>query len=80
MAWRDTLLPASFRDILFDVISSRDDTERAIVQHEYPYRDGAEVEDMGRRPWARPTAPRRPTASTTSSTRRPTRTCRAIGR
>lgn len=50
MAWRDTLLPASFRDIIFDVISCRDDTERAIVQHEYPYRDGAEVGDMGRRP------------------------------
>ena len=44
MAWAYSLLSASFRDILFDVISSRDDVERAIVQHEYPYRDGAEVD------------------------------------
>ncbi|OLN30451.1 Phage tail/DNA circulation protein [Desulfovibrio sp. DV] len=50
MAWSETLLPASFRGVPFDVISARDDTERAIVQHEYPYRDGAEIEDMGRRP------------------------------
>lgn len=50
MAWRDTLLPASFRGVPFDVIATRDDVERALVQHEYPYRDGAEIEDMGRRP------------------------------
>jgi len=50
MAWRNRLLPASFRGRAFHVISSRDDVERAIVQHEYPYRDGAEIEDMGRRP------------------------------
>jgi prophage DNA circulation protein len=50
MAWRDSLLPASFRGVPFDVVAARDDVERAIVQHEYPYRDGAEIEDMGRRP------------------------------
>ncbi|MGE4539207.1 MAG: DNA circularization protein [Desulfovibrio sp.] len=50
MAWRDSLLPASFRGVPFDVIAARDDVERALVQHEYPYRDGAEIEDMGRRP------------------------------
>jgi prophage DNA circulation protein len=50
MAWRDTLLPASFRGVAFDVIAVRDDVERALVQHEYPYRNGAEIEDMGRRP------------------------------
>ncbi|MDP3841048.1 MAG: DNA circularization N-terminal domain-containing protein [Oxalobacteraceae bacterium] len=48
MAWENTLLPASFRGILFEVVSTGDDIERAIVSHEYPYVDGANVEDMGR--------------------------------
>lgn len=48
MAWENTLLPASFRGILFEVISTVDDIERAVVTHEYPYVDGANVEDMGR--------------------------------
>ena len=50
MAWRDNLLDASFRGVTFAVMSTRDAVERAQVQHEYPYRDGAEIEDMGRRP------------------------------
>jgi prophage DNA circulation protein len=50
MAWKDDLLDATFRGVFFAVISARDDVERAQVQHEYPYRDGAEIEDMGRRP------------------------------
>jgi len=50
MAWRDDLLDASFRGVTFAVASARDATERAQVRHEYPYRDGAEIEDMGRRP------------------------------
>ena len=50
MAWRDDLLDATFRGVYFAVISTRDGAERALVQHEYPYRDGTEMEDMGRRP------------------------------
>lgn len=50
MAWEQTLLPASFRGIQFEVTSTGDDIERAIVSHEYPYVDGASVEDMGRAP------------------------------
>ena len=50
MAWRDNLLDASFRGVTFSVLSTRDQVERAQVRHEYPYRDGAEIEDMGRRP------------------------------
>lgn len=49
MAWKDTLLPASFRGVGFEVLRTRDHGERAVVEHEYPYRDGSEVEDMGRK-------------------------------
>ncbi|OFJ46393.1 hypothetical protein BA896_021805 [Janthinobacterium lividum] len=48
MAWENTLLPASFRGVVFEVVSTGDDIERAIVTHEYPYVNGANVEDMGR--------------------------------
>lgn len=48
MGWKETLLPASFRGIEFEVTATGDDIERAVVAHEYPYVDGASVEDMGR--------------------------------
>lgn len=48
MAWENTLLPASFRGINFEVISTNDDLARAVVVREYPYLDGAGTEDMGR--------------------------------
>lgn len=48
MSWKDNLLEASFRGIVFDVISTDDDAERAHARHEYPYQDGGDVEDMGR--------------------------------
>ena len=49
MAWKDTLLDASFRGVKLSISSTDDAAERAQVRHEYPYRDGAEVEDLGRR-------------------------------
>lgn len=49
MAWKDTLLPASFRGVGFEVLRTRDHGERSVVEHEYPYRDGSEIEDMGRK-------------------------------
>ncbi len=49
MAWKDTLRPASFRGVPFEVLRTRDHGEKAVVEHEYPYRDGGEVEDMGRK-------------------------------
>jgi len=49
MAWKDNLLDASFRGASFEVLRTRDKGERALVEHEYPYRPGAEVEDMGRK-------------------------------
>jgi prophage DNA circulation protein len=50
MAWENTLLPASFRGIQFEVTATADDIERVVVVHEFPYVDGAIVEDMGRAP------------------------------
>lgn len=47
MAWKDTLLPASFRGVTFEVLRTRDHRDKAVVEHEFPYRDGGEVDDMG---------------------------------
>jgi prophage DNA circulation protein len=47
MAWENTLLPASFRGIVFEVDATDDVLERALVLKEYPYVDGADPEDMG---------------------------------
>lgn len=45
--WSETLLPASFKGIEFAVEKTSDQVQRATVSNEYPYRDGAEVEDLG---------------------------------
>ena len=50
MAWRENLVPASFRGVAFQV----DETEapiagRRVAVHEYPGRDEPFVEDLGRR-------------------------------
>jgi prophage DNA circulation protein len=50
MAWRDNLLDCSFRDVVFDVVGTKDAYGRAVSVAEYPYRDGGEVEDLGARP------------------------------
>lgn len=48
MAWAQTLLEASFRGIVFDIVKTDDTADRAIAEHSYPYVDGSDVEDMGR--------------------------------
>jgi prophage DNA circulation protein len=48
MTWENSLLPASYRDIEFDILSVDDDATRALARHSYPYTDGADIEDMGR--------------------------------
>lgn len=48
MAWINTLQEANFRDFVFDIVKVDDDASRALVEHNYPYKDGADVEDMGR--------------------------------
>lgn len=50
MSWSDELLPASFRKVPFDVIATRDTGSRDVAIHEYPYVDGGDVEDLGRKP------------------------------
>ena len=50
MAWNLTLQDASFRSVTFEVQSVEDRGEKALCVHEYPYRSGAEVEDLGRKP------------------------------
>ncbi len=54
MGWDNQLESASFGGIEFDVASVSDDIERRVVEHEYAYRDGADLEDTGRA--ARPTS------------------------
>ena len=50
MAWNLTLQDASYRGVTFEVQSVEDRGEKALCVHEYPYRSGAEVEDLGRKP------------------------------
>lgn len=47
MAWKDNLLDASFRGVVFDCQATQDGAKRDIAQHEYPYQDGADLEDLG---------------------------------
>ncbi|OHX21248.1 DNA circularization protein [Chromobacterium sphagni] len=49
MAWDKTLLDASWRGVKFDCVKTQDSSQRATASHEYPYLDGADVEDLGRR-------------------------------
>ncbi|MFZ4216687.1 DNA circularization protein [Enterobacter ludwigii] len=50
MSWKDDLLPASFRGIEFDCLDASDMLARDVAQYRYPYRDGADVEDLGGKP------------------------------
>lgn len=50
MAWKDTLLEASFRGAIFDCIRTDDSADRSVAEHAYPYIDGADIEDLGRGP------------------------------
>ena len=47
MAWEQTLLECSFRGVKFDVVATRDHVGRAISVAEYPYQDGAALDDQG---------------------------------
>jgi prophage DNA circulation protein len=47
MTWANNLLEASFRGVVFDVISIDDAAPRALAHHSYPYQDGEDIEDMG---------------------------------
>ena len=45
----NALLDASFRGVPFDCQATNEPTKRALAIHEYPFKDGGEVDDMGRR-------------------------------
>lgn len=47
MSWNDTLLDATFRGVTFDCVGTSDAVQHALVEHDYPYVAGADVEDMG---------------------------------
>lgn len=49
MSWETQLQDASFKGAKFDVTRTRDDARRDLAEHEYPYMDGANVEDLGRK-------------------------------
>lgn len=49
MAWRDNLLPASFRGASFHVEDNTRQGGRRVVGHQFPKRDEPYSEDMGRR-------------------------------
>lgn len=56
MSWDNDIVDiaiGSFRGIEFGVVSTSDTLQRRVAEHVFPYRDGAEIEDLGRR--ARPT-------------------------
>jgi prophage DNA circulation protein len=50
MAWKDNLLDCSFKGIKFEVQRTRDAVQWATVEHAYPYKDGADIEDLGQGP------------------------------
>lgn len=49
-AWRDRILPASFRGVAFGVTKASDEVGRRTVRHDYPQRGDPYVEDLGRAP------------------------------
>lgn len=49
MAWRDDLLPGSFRGAAFYWRATELQGGRRLAEHEFPLRDGGEPEDLGRR-------------------------------
>jgi prophage DNA circulation protein len=48
-AWYFNLVEASWRGVVFQTKRIRDSRERRWVDHEYPYVDGEDIEDVGRR-------------------------------
>lgn len=47
MAWKDNLLPASFRGVGFEVLDIEDELRRSVAEHERAYVEGTDTEDLG---------------------------------
>ncbi len=45
--WTMPIQQASFKGVRFDVLAVDDSFERAVVEHAYPFVNGADLEDMG---------------------------------
>ncbi|AXH61269.1 DNA circularization protein [Providencia huaxiensis] len=50
MSWQTDLQNASFRGVTFDVYNTKDSISREVATHEYPFIDGGDVMDLGRKP------------------------------
>ena len=50
MGWKDDLYDASFRGVMFEVAATVDSYTKSIAQHQAPYSDDADIEDMGLEP------------------------------
>ena len=48
--WGELLFEASYFGTLIDIVSTDDDFSRALVEHKFPFRDGAVLSDMGAEP------------------------------
>lgn len=52
MSWKQSLLEASFRGVIFDCISTDDEVPRSTAEHSYPYKHGGAFEDLANEPKA----------------------------
>lgn len=50
MSWQTDLQNASFRGARFDVYNTKESISRDVATHEYPFVDGGDVMDLGRKP------------------------------
>lgn len=48
MAWADSLLDCTLSGLPLDVLATDDSADFSLAEHSYPYRDGSEVERLGR--------------------------------
>ena len=50
MGWKDDLQDASFRGVLFECTSAKDNVSKSQATHQAPYSNKASIEDMGKDP------------------------------
>jgi hypothetical protein len=50
MSWLDNLQDATFRGVRFDVLRTQESVGRDHDDHEYPFLDGGDINDLGRKP------------------------------
>ncbi|WP_311207440.1 DNA circularization N-terminal domain-containing protein, partial [Escherichia coli] len=49
MGWAENLQNASFRGVQFDVLNTDEQISRDHAVYEYPFVDGADLHDLGRK-------------------------------